>query len=178
MGRKSIAVLGMSLLAAFALVAAGCGGGSKSSATTEAATTAAATTTEAITTEAATTEATTTAPALSGLASSKNCRDLAGLSQKFSSAFSGTANGKDLKTQARLLKEFADQTPSDIRADFQVVADYFSKIAEVAGNIKGGQTPDPATIAKLQKISTEVDQTKLTQASQHISAWVTKNCHA
>jgi hypothetical protein len=183
MGRKSIAVLGMSSLAALALVAAGCGGGSKSAATTEAATTAAATTTEATTTEAATaeaatTEATTTAPALSGLASSKNCRDLAGLSQKFSSAFSGTANGKDLKTQARLLKEFADQTPSDIRADFQVVADYFSKIAEVAGNIKVGQTPDPATIAKLQKISTEVDQTKLTQASQHISAWVTKNCHA
>ena len=55
MGRKSIAVLGLSLLAALALVAAGCGGGKKSAATTEAVTTEVATTTEATTTEAATT---------------------------------------------------------------------------------------------------------------------------
>ena len=178
MGRKSLAVLGVSLLAALALVAAGCGGGKKSSATTEAATTEAVATTEATTTEAATTEATTTTSNLSGLASSKNCRDLAGLSEKFSNAFSGASNSQDVKKQAELLKEFADKTPSDIRPDFQVVADYFSKIAEVAGSLKTGQTPDPATIAKLQKLSTEVDQTKLTQASQHISAWVTKNCHA
>jgi hypothetical protein len=146
--------------------------------TTEVATTTEATTTEAATTEATTTEATTTTSAISGLASSKNCRDLAGLSQKFSNAFSGAANGKDLKKQAQLLKEFADRTPSDIRPDFRVVADYFSKIADAAGSLKVGQTPDAATIAKLQKLSTEVDQTKLTQASQHISAWVTKNCHA
>jgi len=93
-------------------------------------------------------------------------------------SLAGSSNGKELKKQAGLRKEFADKTPSDIRPDFQVVADYFSKIADAAGNLKAGQTPDAATIAKLQTPSTEIDQAKLTQASQHISAWVTKNCHA
>jgi hypothetical protein len=182
---KSIGVLVVTMVGGLALVAAGCGGdGNKSAetttattapATTEAATTEAATT-EAATTEAATTEATTTSSSLSGLASAKNCRDLASLSQKFSTAFSGSANGADVKRQAALFEEFADKAPTDIRADFKVIADYFSKIADVVGSLKAGTTPDPATVAKLQKLSTEVDQAKLTQASQHITDWVQKNC--
>jgi hypothetical protein len=185
MRRKSILVLCLGLVGVFALVAAGCGGGGKKSAetttattapaTTEAATTEAATT-EAATTEAATTEATTTTSGLSGITSAKNCQDLAALGQKFSSAFSGSANGADVKKQAALFKEFADKAPSDIRADFQVIASYFSKIADVVGKVKAGATPDAATIAKLQKLSAEIDQAKLTQASQNIAAWTQKNC--
>jgi hypothetical protein len=205
MRRTSIATLGLMLVAASVLVAAGCGGGGKKNAaattvaaetTTEAAMTVPATTeattteamTEATTTEAMTeattteamTEATTTTAAsdLSGLASSANCKQLAGLGQEFSSAFTGAANAKDLKKEVELLKAFADKTPSDIRPDFEVVADYLSKFAEAFGGIKVGKTPDAATIAKLQKIATSLDQAKLTQASQNISAWVTKNCHA
>jgi hypothetical protein len=53
-----------------------------------------------------------------------------------------------------------------------------TKIAAVAGNLKPGQVPDAATVAKLQKLSTEIDTKKLTQASQNITAWVSKNCHA
>jgi hypothetical protein len=185
MRRKSILIFCLGLVGVFTLVAAGCGGGGKKSAetttattaptSTEAATTEAATT-EAATTEAATTEATTTTSSLSGIASAKNCQDLAALGQKVSTAFSGSANGADLKKQAAVFKEFADKAPSDIRADFQVIAGYFSKIADVAGNLKAGTTPDAATIAKLQKLSTEIDQTKLTQASKNIAAWAQKNC--
>ena len=188
MHRKSILVVGLTLLAALMLMAAGCGGGKKNAAaTTEATTTEAITTTEATTTEATTTEVTTTEAAtteatttakIAGIASTKECQDLANLGQKFSSAFTGAANGQDLKKEAQLFKEFADKAPSDVRADFQVIADYFSKIADVAGNLKAGKTPDAATIAKLQKLSTEIDQTKITQASQNITAWATKNCHA
>ena len=181
MRRTSTLALGLTLLAALAFLAAGCGGGSEK---------AAATTTEATvpaTTEAATTEATTAAPPtttypttttsnLGGIASAKNCRELASLGQKFSSAFSGAANAQDLKKEAQLLKEFADRTPSDIRPDFEALADYMTKIADAAGGLKPGTTPDAATIAKLQKLATEVDQKKLTAASTHISAWVQKNC--
>ncbi len=192
MHRKSSLVLCLALAAALGLVAAGCGGGSKSAATTKAATTEAATTTAAAgaTTHETTTEAmthettteamtheTTTAAAGSSLGSlAGKCKGLSDLGRKFSSAFTGAANGKDLKKEASLLHEFAEQTPSEIRPDFRVVADYFSKIADVTGNLKTGQTPDPQTLAKLQKLSTEIDQTKLTAASQHITAWVTKNC--
>jgi hypothetical protein len=195
MRRTSIAVLASTLLAVFALVATGCGGGGSDNAaatteaavtTTEAATTEAVTTeeatTEAATTEVATTEETTTeattTSALSGLFSSGNCRELAALGEKFSSAFTGAADSQDLKKQAQLLKEFADKTPDDIRPDFQVIADYFSKLVGIVGNLKAGQTPDPETLAELQKLSTQVDTAKVTQASQHIEAWVTKNCHA
>ena len=62
-------------------------------------------------------------------------------------------------------------------SDFQVFADYLKKLYAVIGNFKPGQTPDAATLAKLQKLGRSID-TKLTVAAQHIAAWVTKNCHA
>ena len=37
-----------------------------------------------------------------------------------------------------------------------------SKVADVAGNLKPGQTPDPATLQKLQKLATSIDTQKLT----------------
>jgi len=172
-----LTALCLALLAALMLVTAGCGSSSKNSAaTTEAATTEAATT-EAATTEAATTEATTTS-ALGGLVASGKCKDLQNLGQKYSQALSGTGGSTDLKKTAQIVQEFADDAPSEIKADFQVVADYMSKVADVAGNLKPGQTPDPATLQKLQKLATSIDTQKLTQASQNITAWVSKNCKA
>ena len=187
MRRTTITAFALTLLAALMLVAAGCGGGSKNSAatteaattqeaTTEAATTEAATT-GAATTEAATTEATTTS-ALGGLIASGKCKDLANLGQKYSQALTGAGAGQDLKKTAQVIQEFADEAPSEIKSDFQVLADYMKKIADVIGNVKPGQTPDAAAIAKLQKLGTSIDTQKLTQASEHITTWVAQNCHA
>jgi uncharacterized membrane protein YdbT with pleckstrin-like domain len=186
MRRTSMVALALFMLV-LVLVTAGCGGGGSKNAaateaTTEAATTEVATTeaatTEAATTEAATTEAATTTTAnLSGFSAGK-CRDLAESGQKLSQAFSGGTSGQSLKKYAALLQDFAKKVPSDVRADFQVLADYVSKIAEVAGKVKPGQTPDPQTLAKLQQVATSINQQKLTQASQHITTWVQKNCHA
>ena len=167
-----LTALCLALLAALMLVAAGCGSSSKNSAaTTEAATT------EEATTEAATTEATTTS-ALGGLVASGKCKDLQNLGQKYSEALSGSGAGTDLKKTAQVIKEFADEAPSEIKSDFQVVADYMSKIADVAGDLKPGQTPSATQLQKLQQLSTSIDTQKLTTASQHITAWVAKNCKA
>jgi hypothetical protein len=184
MRRTSMLVVAL-LVLALAIVTAGCGGGGSKSAATEAATTEAATTqaatTEAATTEATTTEqattqaATTTTSGLSGFSAGK-CRDLAESGQKLSAAFSGGTSGQSLKKYSELLQEFAKKVPSDIRGDFKVLADYVSKIADVTGSLKAGQTPDPQVLAKLQKLATQIDQAKLTQASQNITAWVQKNC--
>jgi hypothetical protein len=182
MRSMKLTALCLALLAALMLVASGCGSSSKSSAgTTEAATTEATTeaaTTEEATTEATTTEAATTTSALGGLVASGKCKDLQNLGQKYSQALSGTGGNTDLKKTAQVIKEFADKAPSEIKSDFEVVADYMSKIADVAGNLKPGQTPDPATLQKLQKLATSIDTQKLTQASQNITAWVSKNCKA
>jgi hypothetical protein len=172
------------MLAALAFLATGCGGGGSKEAaptTTEAtvqATTEAATptTTEAATTTQAAPQATTTTSSLGGIATATNCKELATLGQKFAQAFTGAANSQDLKKEAQVLKEFADKTPSDIRPDFEVLADYMKKVADAAGGLKPGSTPDAATLAKLQKLATEIDQKKLTATSAHIQAWVQKNC--
>ena len=37
-------------------------------------------------------------------------------------------------------------------------------------------TPDAATLAKLQKLSTTLDSQEVRQASAHIEAWAKKNC--
>jgi hypothetical protein len=179
MPRKSIVALVLTLLTLTVVVGCGGGGGNEQAAAT---TEAPATTQEAITTEAAgtTVEETVTAETstsdLSVLASTENCRELADLGQKFSSAFQGAADSKNLKKQADLLAEFAEKTPSSIRADFRVFADYLKKIADALGDFKAGSRPNAETLAKLQKLSTEIDQAKVTKATQNISAWLRKNC--
>ncbi len=178
MRKRSSYALGLILLAALAPIAAGCGGGKAKSAASTPATTAPATTAPATTATADTTPTTTTSAAasdLSGIASAANCKELADLGTKFSTAMTGTA-AQDTKKIAQLLEEFAAKTPSDIRPDFKVVADAYSKIADAVGNLKPGSVPDAAALAKLQKMSGEIDSAKLTQASEHISAWVQKSC--
>ncbi len=176
MRRTSIHASALVVLAALLLVAAGCGGGKKAAGTTAASTPA---TTQAATTEAASTgAASTTGSNLSGLASSSNCKELADLGAQYSKAITGAANGQDLKKTGQLLEEFASKTPSDIRPDFKVVADAYSKLAGTIGTLKPGTTPDPATLAKLQKLIAGLDQARLTQATQHISKWMRQNCGA
>jgi hypothetical protein len=167
MSRKPITILALVALCALVLVAAGCGGKKKAAATTTAATTSAAATTEAATTaEATTTEAT------SGNVS-KDCQTFATAAQKVGQDFSAAVSGTNANVD-KAAKEFDDLTakaPEAIRPDFQTIDDAFKKLASA---FNGGK-PDAA---KLQKLSTEIDTAKLTQASQNISTWVTKNCHA
>jgi hypothetical protein len=186
MRRTTITAFAVILLAALALLAAGCGGGSKNSAATTEATTTEATTTEATTTEAATTEATTTEAAttqatnttsLGGIASTGNCKELEDLSTKLSSVFSSSnPNSADLKKEAQVLNEFADKAPSEIKSEFQTVAQFVSKVADIYGNVKPGQVPDAATLQKIQGLQT--DAQKVSAAGQKIAAWAQKNCHA
>ncbi len=176
MNVKAGRILVLALLGVLLLAAAGCGGKSNNSASSNTPTTTAETTTAAATTTASTTTTSSTTSDLSKLASGSNCRALLDLGTKLSAAFSGS-NG-DLQKQAKLLQEFADKTPSDIRPDFEVLADAMNKIAkDLKGvDLSAGKTPTPAQLAKLQKLSTEIDQTKLQTASAHITAWAQSHC--
>jgi hypothetical protein len=180
MRRTTITAFAVMLLAALALLAAGCGGGSKNSAATTEATTTEAATTEAATTEATTTEAATTqatkTTSLGGIASTGNCKELEDLSTKLSSVFSSSnPNSADLKKEAQVLNEFADKAPSEIKAEFKTVAQFVSKVADIYGNVKPGQVPDAATLQKIQGLQT--DAQKVSAAGQKIAAWAQKNCH-
>jgi hypothetical protein len=178
MKRQVVRALVAVALGGFVFAAAGCGGGK--STTTQGGSAETTTGTSETTTEASGTTTTTgAAGALGALLSSKNCRDLVNSSANFSQAVAGmNAAGADLQKSEALMKQFADKTPADIRPDFEVLAAAYAKYAEALKGVdlKSGKAPSADVIARLQKLSTEIDQAKLSQASQHIAAWIQKNC--
>ena len=161
MNARKLAAL---LVAALALVAAGCGGSSDES-SSDTTTVAAETTTEETTTEETTTEATTEETATteeattddSGMAAlTGKCAELAGLGSKLAAAMGGQETG--VANVSRLFDELADEVPDEIKADWQVLAQNFQKIAEaLQGADLSSGTPDAATLAKLQKLATTLD---------------------
>ena len=175
MSGRTLAAL---LVAALALVAAGCGGSSDeaSSDTTTAAVET--TTTEATTTEDMTTTETSTDTAANadlGALTGK-CAELAGLGTKLAAAMGGQDAG--VADVSKVFDELADEVPDEIKADWQVLAENFGKIAEALKGVDltNGGTPDAETLAKLQELSATLDSQEVQQASAHIEAWVTQNC--
>jgi ABC-type glycerol-3-phosphate transport system substrate-binding protein len=185
MARRVMMLLAIASLGVLALAFAGCGGSDKSAATTETtATTTTETTTESTTGATDTTATDTTATETTDttetettdtsttpdFASSENCRQFAAIGQKISSSLTGGES--DLGDVAKAFHQYADASPADIKDDFQTLADWFDQVAGALGNLKAGQTPSAADLAKLQTL----DSTKATQASQNISTWVQQNC--
>ena len=166
--------LGALLVAALALVAAGCGGSSNEASSD---TTTAETTTEATTTaEMTTTDQTSTESSGAGAAAlTGKCTELAGLGSKLAAAMGGQDAG--VADVSKLFDEMADQVPDEIKADWQVLARNFAKIAvALKGADLSSGTPDAATLAKLQKLATTLDSQEVRQAAAHIEAWAKKNC--
>jgi hypothetical protein len=162
------------IAAALVLAAAGCGGGGKSSSSTTTSTPGAQTTTTATTTTAS---GSTTTPNVSGIASASNCRELASLSGQLAQAFGGAPSG-DTKRYAAFLHAYADRAPKEIRPDFQTLASAYDKMSAALGDYTpgSGRQPTAAQLAKLMKALQGIDQAKISQAGQHISAWAQKNC--
>ena len=156
--------LSVLIAGALVLAAAGCGGGGNKSASST-------------TTTTTTASGSTTTPNVSGIASASNCRELAGLSGQLAQAFGGTPSG-DTKRYAAFLHAYADRAPKDIRPDFETLASAYDKMSAALGDYKpgSGQQPSAAQLAKLMKALQGIDQAKISQAGQHISAWVQKNC--
>jgi len=192
MNGKSRSVVLAAAVLALVVATTGCGSKKQAAATSSATTTAAQTTAAQTTTATATASTSSTSSSsasasassssssstsVASIATAGNCAALAGLSAAFSKALSGVG-ANDFNARAKILKEFADKTPSDIRPDFQTLADAFSKYASALKDIHftPGQVPNAATLAKLQQLSTSIDQTAVTKAATNISAWAKNNC--
>ena len=156
--------MGFKLLAVSALVcavvAAGCGGSSKKSASP-------------------TTSSTSAAPKF---ATSKNCAQLQTLGTKLGQALQTTSGSVEtrLTKEAQVIHDYANAAPSDVRGDFQTIADAFDTYvhALLKAGIKAGQVPTPAQVAKIQAAAKAFSTPKLRSAEQHLAAWVQKNCGA
>ena len=79
------------------------------------------------------------------------------LGQKSRSALSGAAAGTDLKKRPQVVQEFADE--GAVRDQGRLPGRRRLHVEDRGrrGNLKPGQTPDPATLAKLQKLATSID---------------------
>lgn len=155
------------LVVGLAVLAAGCGGGSPSSAGQ---------------TQQTTTQQTTTGSPGSGFANAKNCLQFAGLAAKIAGAMnpnSGNA-GASLQAESRLLQAYADAAPADIKGDFQTFATAFSgylQALQSSGYRIGSKTPPTAAqLAAITSAAKVFETTKLKQAEQHLSAWAGRNC--
>jgi hypothetical protein len=123
-----------------------------------------------------TTEQTSTESSGAGAAAlTGKCAELAGLGSKLAAAMGGQDAG--VADVSQLFDALADQVPDEIKADWQVLAKNFQKIAEALKGVDlTSGTPDAATLAKLQKLSTTLDSQEVQQAAAHIEAWAKKNC--
>ena len=164
----------MLLLAALALVAAGCGG-SDNEATGDTTAVVEETTTED-TSDETTTEETTGATTDDDISLTGKCAEFAGLGAKISQAMAGGNSGLD--DASALFDELADQVPDEIQADFQVIAENFAKIADALKDVdlSSGQTPSAEDLAKLQELTQSLDSAEVQEASANIEKWAQENC--
>ena len=159
------------LFAALALLATGCGSSHPAAATT------AGTTTSSASTGTSTPATTTTGSSGQlGLLTSASCRQLLDLSRSFAQAMAGSL--QNLPKTAALVQRFADQAPPEIRPDFQILAADWTKVAAALKGVDltSGKAPSASVLARLVKLSSQLDAEQLTTASQHIQAWANANC--
>jgi len=144
----------------FAVVAAGCGGSKKKSASP-------------------TTTASSGAPKF---ATAKNCAQLEALGTKLAQALQATSGSAESKltNEAKLLQEYANAAPSDVRGDFQTLASAFTTYvhALVKALPNPGTAPTAAQVAQIRAAAKVLDTPKLRAAEQHLTAWARKNCGA
>ena len=165
------------LVVAFALVAAGCGGGDNESASSTETTVEETTTTDETTTEESTDTESTDTTDLAGVLGNEDCLALASVGATMAQAFSGASGSGDLNTEE--LDQLASKVPEEIRADVQMIAEaigpYLAKLKDIG--ITPGIAPTAEQVQELQAALTSLDQTELTAASQRIETWSQANCN-
>jgi hypothetical protein len=179
MARKFVTLLVIASFATLVFAFAGCGGDDNSASgdtttteTTETTTTETTETTETETTESTDTETTdTTETSGDDFASAENCEEFQQIGSNLTEAITGTTDVDEIKAT---FDELAAAAPDEIKADFQILAEYMGSIAEAlqGANLGAGETPDPQALAKLAQLDSTAAQT----ASTNISTWVTENC--
>lgn len=160
------------LVMALALVVAGCGGGDDSTASDET-TVEETTTSEDTTTSEETTDTDVDASAVLG---DEDCLKLASIGATFAQAVTGATDEE--ATEA--FQNLVDDVPDEIKADVQVLADWFAEYSAKLKDIglQAGQTPTAAQVAQLQAALADTNQEELTAASERLQAWANANCDA
>jgi hypothetical protein len=161
------------LVMALSLVAAGCGGGDDESAASDETTIEETTTSEDTTSEDTTSGDTTD---LSGVLADEDCLRLASIGATFAQAITGATDEEAVEA----FEQLVDDVPDEIKADVQVLADWFAeytaKLDEIG--LEPGATPSAAQLQQLQAALAGSNQQEVTAASERLGTWANENCEA
>ena len=163
------------LVCAFALVAAGCGGGSDESAATTETTTSDTTTSDTTTSEETTTSEGTTGGTFNW--TSEDCQSLVKAYVGLSAAVGAASTGQDVSPQIEQFSKYVDEVPEEIRADVQTIASAYGEFATKLKDLgyKPGDVPTTEQLQQLQAASDSLGP-DIQAAGERVSAWTSKNC--
>lgn len=166
----------VAMVVALAVAGAGCGGSDESASgdTTVTETTTEETTTEETTTEETTTDTSTDTGDFSGVLADEDCQKLIGVGAAFSQALTGATD----EEAAAAFQNLVDDVPDEIKADVQVLADWFAEYAAKVKDIglEAGQTPTADQIQQLVAALAATNQEEVTAASERLGVWANENC--
>ena len=115
-----------------------------------------------------------------------NCPGLVSMFGLFSAgAFTNPAGnaGDGINSAAQIFQNAADNAPSEIQADMQVLADAFTGLNNALEDL-GVDLSNPASfatlnagqLAQLETVFSSLDTPEVEQASDNLDAWFTENC--
>jgi hypothetical protein len=156
--RASIAIVGVGVVAAMALIVAGCGGGGSGSAAQP---------------------RTTTGPLVHGITpglglTTKSCGQLIDIPVTFTNATTGLPS--NLRDVTPVLDRYARAAPFQIRPSFKVLADASTKITTILKGVDLYANLTPAVVAKLRKLTADINAAAITDSGADVSAWAQQNC--
>jgi len=171
-----IKVVALAVIACSAAIAA-CGGSSSSSTPSNSTTTPASTSSSS---SSATSSSSSTASSGGATAGVAHCVALAGVGEKFASTLTGSLTGHlNVQRFAQDFHTLAAAAPGPIQQDVQTIADTFTTFANRLSQLgyKIGSIPSATQLIGLESALTSLKTAKVSQAEQHITAWVKSNCH-
>ena len=163
------------LVVALALVAAGCGGSDDESSASDETTVEETTSTETTSEDTTTSDETTdTDVDVSGILNDEDCLKLAGIGATFAQAITGATD----EEAAEAFQSLVDDVPDEIKADVQVLADWFAEYSAKLEDIgiQAGETPTAAQIQELSAALADTNQDEVSAASERLGTWANENC--
>ena len=112
----------------------------------------------------------------SGILDNEDCLKLAGIGATFAQAITGATD----EEAAEAFQNLVDDVPDEIKADVQVLADWFAEYSAKVKDIgiQAGQTPTAAQIQELSAALADTNQDEVSAASQRLGTWANENCSA
>ncbi len=159
------------VVAALALLAAGCGGSNEADSEEGGPTAPSGTTTisDPVTTDGAPTGS----AALTG-----KCKDLVDASQNFSAAVAAGNTSDNLSATAESFDEFAKEAPEELREDLIAIRDVVTRYAKELADLdlEPGAVPSAAQIEKLAALAQSIGTEEVQKATAAIAEWTQENC--